>query len=103
VRTGTEKNILWGEVDKVDDELFWCHGGAKLPTLPIPNGTTDGPFFLASLAGPIPNLNAISLDRGDVRTTTVYCLYSKEIKQQCESRNRTKELSAIENLLNKYG
>jgi hypothetical protein len=97
------QNILWGEVDKVGDELFWCHGGAKLPTEPAVIGTTDEPFFLVSLAGPVPNLNAVSLAKSVSRATSVYCLYSKAVEQQCRSGNRTKELSALKKIMSKYG
>jgi hypothetical protein len=48
VIAGKSQNILWGEVDKVRDELFWLQGGGKLPLEPIMNGTTDEPFFLVS-------------------------------------------------------
>lgn len=94
--------ILWGEVDKVGDELFWCHGGTKLP-LEIPvNGTTDEPFFLVSLAGPIPNLNAIMLNRFDINFDAVHCLYTKDIFEQCKAGNRTKELTALEKFMKKF-
>jgi hypothetical protein len=94
---------LWGEVDKKGDLLFWCHGGAKLPVQPTVNGTTDGPFFLASLAGPIPNLNAILLAKSYVKTARIFCLYSKDIFEQCNLGQRMKDPSAFEKLMNKFG
>lgn len=100
---GTSQTILWGEVDKVDGELIWCKGGAKLPKEIAFNGTTDEPFFLVSLASPFQNLNAIPLNRSDVTTAKVHCLYSKDIFDQCKVGTRVKELTALEKLMNKYG
>lgn len=99
---GSSKTILWGEVDKVGDELFWCYGGGKLPKEPLVSGNTHEPFFLVSLNETIPNLYAINLDKGNIMTSSVYCVYSKAIAQQCKSGNRTKEPSTLENLLNKF-
>lgn len=84
---GTEQTILWGEVDKVNDELFWCHDGAKLPGEIAVTGTTDEPFFLASLASSIPNLNAIMLNRTEVYTIGVYCMHSKQVFEKCNAEN----------------
>lgn len=75
---------------------------AKIPPeLPI-NGTTDETFFLASLASPVPNLNAFPLNRTDVTVKYVRCLYSKSILEQCEAGKRKKELTAIQKLMKKY-
>jgi hypothetical protein len=87
----------------VGDELFWCRGGAKLPTEPAVIGAKDEPFFLVSLAGPVPNLNAIQLDRSDVNITGVQCLHGKDVYEQCEAGTRSKELSVLEKLMNKLG
>lgn len=82
-------------------ELFWCQGGAKLPLdVDVVNGTTEEPFFLTSLPSAVPNLNAIALDRGDVRVAKVHCLHSEDIYQQCKAGSRKKELTELEKLLN---
>lgn len=96
--------ILWGEVDIVDSELVWCHGGEKLPKEVGVNGTIDEVFFLTSLISTVPNLNAFSINRtGDgVNTTIVQCLHSNDILEQCSAGSRTKELSALQQLLKKY-
>jgi hypothetical protein len=100
---GTNHTILWGEVNKVSDELFWCNGGAKLPMKPTVNGTTDAPFFLVSLKGKIPNLNAIPLDITDgVNTTTVHCVYSRNVFQQCKTGIR-RNPTELENVLKNFG
>lgn len=85
-------------MDKIGDELFWCNGGAKLPTEPNINGTMDAPFFLVSLEGQNPNLNAIPVNRTDVNTTRIHCLYSRNVFEQCISGNRSRELTELEKL-----
>jgi hypothetical protein len=100
---GTNENILWGEVDRVGDEMFWCRGGAKLPLEPAVIGTKHEPFFLVSLAGATPTLNAIQLDRSDVNITSVQCLYGKDVFEQCSAGTRSKELSVLEKLMIKFG
>lgn len=93
------ETILWGEVDKVGDDMFWCHGGAKLPKRPTVNGSTTEPFYLVSVASLVPNLNAISLDRNDVYTTVVQCLHSKEFFEKCRWGNRTKDQTALDKIM----
>lgn len=105
MHAGAEHNILWGEVDKVDGELFWCNGGQKLPTEVAINGTTDEPFLLVSLADGVPNLNAIPLNRTGraIFTRLIYCMYSADIYEQCDTGKRSKELSTYEKIMKKYG
>lgn len=86
-------------MDKVGDELFWCQGGGKVP-LQV-NGSTLEPFFLVSLAGPNPNLNAVPLN-SKVRISKVYCIYDASIKEKCDSGNRSSQPSLFENILSKY-
>jgi hypothetical protein len=99
---------LWGEVDKVGNELFWCDGGAKLPSQVVIKGNMDKPFFLLSYDRAIlneskPNLNAVSLNESiSIKIKEVYCLYTRRIVEQCINGNRTRELSFFEKLLRKY-
>lgn len=97
---GMNQNILWGEVDKVGDELFWCHGGSRLPAEIAINGTMDAPFYLASLAGMIPNLNAIQGNNIYANTEMIHCVYSNEVFEQCKSGLRAKEMTMFEKALN---
>jgi hypothetical protein len=90
-------------VDKVGNELFWCHGGAKLPLEPVVNGTTDEPFFLMSLAGPTPNLNALALNITGLNYNTVFCVYSKDTFEECNSRITTEDPTSLEGLLGQRG
>lgn len=99
---GRNVNILWGEVEEVSGELFWCHGGEKLPSEAIVNGRgMAGLFFLASLHGEEPNLNAIPL-RSNVTFEVVQCMYAKRIFEQCNSGNRTKGLAPFQQIIKKY-
>lgn len=100
---GTNENILWGEVEDVSGELFWCHGGEKLPSEAVVNGRSSmaEPFFLASLPGEEPNLNAIPL-RSNVTFEVVQCMYAQSIFKQCNSGNRTKELAPFEQIMKKF-
>jgi hypothetical protein len=101
---------LWGEVDKVGTELFWCDGGAKLPSEVVINGNMDKPFFLLSFDKSVanesmPNLHAVSIDESIDNSTTLkeaYCLYNQRIVELCKNGNRTKELSFFEQILHKY-
>jgi hypothetical protein len=99
---------LWGEVDKVGNELFWCEGGAKLPSEVVINGDMDQPFFLLSYDKSIlneskPNLNAVSLNASiSIKIKEAYCLYTPRIVEQCINGNRTRELTFFEKLLKKY-
>lgn len=86
----------------MDGLLFWCNGGAKLPLELAVNGTTDEPFFLVSLASPIPNLNAIPIKMTDVKTNKVHCLHNTTILEECNAGKR-KDLSVLEKLMKKYG
>jgi hypothetical protein len=90
---------LWGEAEKVGDELFWCQGGGKLPMKV--NGSTDEPFFLVSLADPKPNLQAVQLNTTE-RTSVVHCIYDAHIKEKCDSGNRSTQATLFEQLLNIY-
>lgn len=96
------KNILWGEVDNVDGELFWCRGGAKVPNEVPVNGNTEEPFFLVSLASGNPNLNAIPITNRDISPEDVCCLYSKDIFEQCKSGNRTSKVASLEDMLSQH-
>jgi hypothetical protein len=99
---------LWGEVDKVGNDLFWCEGGAKLPSEAVINGNMDEPFFLVSydisvLNESMPNLHAVSLDKSfNIRLKEAYCLYNQSIVELCNNGNRTKTPSFFEKLLKKY-
>jgi hypothetical protein len=90
-------------VDKVGNELFWCEGGAKLPSEAVISGNTDEPFFLLSLNQPMPNLYALPLAKS-LKTTLkeVYCVYNQRIVDLCSKGNRTKEPSFFDKLLKKY-
>jgi hypothetical protein len=93
---------LWGEVNKVEGELFWCHGGEKLPPEALVNGSdTAKPFFLVSLPGREPNLHAIPLN-SSVSIKGVNCLYTQEVVQLCNAGNRTKELTPVERILKQF-
>lgn len=90
-------------MDNVGGELFWCHGGAKLPKDVAVNGNTDEPFFLVSLASGTPNLNAISILNRDIAPDDIYCLYSKNVFDQCKTGNRTSNVQAsLEDVLNQH-
>jgi hypothetical protein len=94
---------LWGEVDKVGNELFWCEGGGKLPSEAVINGTMDKPFFLLSMNQSMPNLHAVSLiDSLEIVLKEVYCVYNQSIVEQCNNGNRSKELSILEKMMKKY-
>jgi hypothetical protein len=109
---------LWGEVDKVENELFWCEGGAKLPAEAVIKGEMDKPFFLISLmekdfhwfpslklTKSMPNLVAVPLDENkslNIKLEEVYCVYNQRIVELCNNGNRTKELSFFEKLSKKY-
>jgi hypothetical protein len=94
---------LWGEVNKVGKELFWCKGGAKFPSKAVISGATDKPFFLVSLNQPIPNLHALSLDEStDIKLKEVYCLYHQSIVDLCKNGNRSKQVPFFEKLMSKY-
>jgi hypothetical protein len=96
---------LWGEVDKVGNELFWCEGGFKLPSEAVIGGNTDKPFFLLSFNESMPNLHAVPLTGPHaIRINgTNYCVYNQRIFDLCNNGNRTKELSFFEKFQKKYG
>jgi hypothetical protein len=106
---GKKKIILWGEVYKVGNELFWCEGGAKLPSEAVISGDMDKPFFLISYRTITvsnvtrPNLSAISLFWSiNIKLNEAYCLYNQRIVELCNNGNRTKQLTFFEKLLKKY-
>lgn len=98
---GGKEPILWGEVDKVGSELFWCEGGAKLPSEAVINGNMNEPFFLVSLNEPTPNLIAVNLN-STVQIFGSHCVYSQEIYELCKTGNRTIQPTFFEKLLKKY-
>jgi hypothetical protein len=98
---GNNSKILWGEVDKVGDELFWCEGGAKLPSEAFVNGSMKEPFFLVSFENAMPNLNAVPLNNS-VILKEAFCVYSQEIVKLCNSGNRTKTPTFFEKIVKKY-
>lgn len=104
---GQHNTIAWGEVDKVDGDLFWCQGGAKLPPEAVVNGSTDGLFFLVSLGNsPFPTLNAIQHHK-PTKINKLTCVYSKQIFEQCNNGIRQKaekeyKKNYFENLVLKY-
>lgn len=88
----------------MNGELFWCHGGKKLPTgLPI-RGNTDGLFFLASFEDRNPKLQLVPLNKthATVTSNSVHCLYSNATLKQCQDGKRKKELTALQKLMKKY-
>jgi hypothetical protein len=95
---------LWGEVDKVGNELFWCEGGVELPSEAVINGNTDEPFFLLSFSVSMPNLHAVPLTNSlEIKVKQLYCLYNQSIVDLCNNGNRTKELSFYDKIVKKYG
>jgi hypothetical protein len=103
-QTGRNKTILWGEVEKVGNELFWCEGGFKLPSEAVIGGSTDKPFFLLSFKESIPNLHAVFLTNSlEIKIKRSNCLYNQNIVEQCNNGNRTREISFFEKIAQKYG
>lgn len=99
---GTNETILWGEVEEVSGELFWCRGGEKLPSEAVVTGSSMAePFFLVSLPREEPNLIAIQL-RSIVKFAVVQCIYAQRIFKQCNSGNITKELAPFEHFMKKF-
>jgi hypothetical protein len=104
ILTGRNKTILWGEVDKVGNELFWCEGGFKLPSEAVISGNTDKLFFLLSLEESMPNLHAVPLNNSlGINIRQSNCLYNQSIFEQCNNGNRSKELSFYDKIVKKYG
>jgi hypothetical protein len=92
-------------VDKVGNELFWCHGGSRLPEDVFVVGVTDEPFFLLSLLSPIPNLYAIPFGTPEAQghELSVACLHSNATIELCESgRNKAKDAKSVEDVFNQH-
>jgi len=100
--SGSDNTILWGEATKVGDQLFWCEGNATVAVPVAVEGNTDQPFYLVSEPSlSSTRLKAVPLDNF-VFTSKVFCLHSPEVKNQCDSGKRRKDLSPLDKLLAAY-
>jgi hypothetical protein len=98
---GARRTIFWGEAENINGQLFWCQDNLTV-AVPLPvNGTISQSFFLISEAKPKPNLKAVPL-ASDTTVNVMLCLHSPKIKAQCDAGTRTKQLSGLENILQKY-
>jgi len=92
---------LWGEATKVGKKFYWCEGNATVAVPVAISGDTSQPFFLVSFPQERPNLNAVYVD-DDIRLVTLFCMHSPELKQKCDSGNRTMILTPFETFLKTY-